>query len=79
MGDIEVDILLANIYGPNKNVIKYLMVVITEFTDFKKGGAIMTGDFNFCLDPRINSMSHVQGTGIALRTKSKKDNVSKIN
>lgn len=59
----EVEYSLANLYCPNKNPIRYLKGVIEKFMEFKKGGAIMSGDFNLCMDPTIDSMSRVQWTG----------------
>lgn len=61
------EVSLANVYGPNKKSIKYLMGAMAQFMEFKKGGAIMAEDFNLCLDSKIDSMLHAQGTGIAHR------------
>lgn len=52
---------LANIYCPNKNPTNYLKEVMGKLMDFKKGSVITTGDLNFCIDPRIDSTSRVQG------------------
>lgn len=40
--------------------------------EFKKGGAIMMGDFNYCLEPNTDTTSHVQETGMAVRNTLKK-------
>lgn len=61
----EVDCTLANIYCPNKNPIKYLKAVMEKLMEFKKGGLIMAGDFNFTMEPEINSTSQVKWTGNA--------------
>lgn len=62
---------LANIYGPNKNPIRYLTGAIVEFMECKKGRAIMVGDFNLCLEPRKDT-TRVQETGMAVKNTFKK-------
>lgn len=61
----EVDCTLTKIYCSNKNPIKYLKVVMEKLMEFKKGAVIMAGDFNFSMEPEIDSTSRVQGTGNA--------------
>lgn len=63
------EVSLANVYGPNKNSIKYLMGPMAEFMEFKKRGAIMVGDFNLCLELKMNSTLHAQGIEITHRNK----------
>lgn len=57
----EMTCTLANIYCPNRNPIKYLKENMGKLIDFKKGYVILTGDLNFCMDPRLDTMSHLQG------------------
>lgn len=54
---------LANVYGPNKYSKGFLKKVLCKLTDFKKGRLILAGDFNLCMDPRMDSTSHALGTG----------------
>lgn len=58
----EMTCTLANIYCPNRNPIKYLKETMGKLKDFKKGDVILTGDLNFCMDSRLDTTSHVQGT-----------------
>lgn len=69
----EMECTLANIYCPNKNPTNYLRQVIGKLMDFKSGSVIMTGDLNFCLEPRIDSTLRAQGTrNVQLKTIKKK-------
>lgn len=65
----EVEYSLENIYGPNKNPIKYPIGIIEKFVEFKKGGAIIGRDLNFCIEPRYDSTSCVLRTGNVQRMK----------
>lgn len=58
-----VDLALWQIFTAQ---IKYLQPpVVEKLMEVKKGGVIMAGDFNLCIDPGIYSTSQVQGTGNA--------------
>lgn len=57
---------LANVYCPNKNPIRYLKQVLGSLMDFKTGEVILAGDFNFCMDPSLDSTSQKQGMSKAL-------------
>lgn len=63
---------LANFYGPNKNANRYLLGALEKFMEFKKGGAIIAGDFNFYFEPGRDSTSHARGTGGVWMNKLKK-------
>lgn len=62
---------LAHIYGPNKNPNSFMIGMLAEFMEFKKGVAIMADNFNLCLEPGKDNMSHARGMGMAWNTKVK--------
>lgn len=55
--------MLANIYAPNKDPCRFLNRTIEKLLDFKKGGLIMMGDLNLCLEPEVDSTSRALGKG----------------
>lgn len=57
----EEEYTLANIYAPNKNPMKYLANILGEIMEFMRGHLILMGDFNFCLNPSIDSTARSQG------------------
>lgn len=58
----ELDCTIASIYAPNKNTVKFLISTLEKLTNFRKGGLIVMGDLNVCLEPARDSASGVQGT-----------------
>lgn len=58
----EREYTLANIYAPNKNSMKYLVNILEKIKEFRKGDMILMGDFNFCMDPGLDSSTQAQGT-----------------
>lgn len=67
-----VDCTLANIYSPNINPGRFLLGILSKLEGFKRGRAIIAGDFNICLEPDKDSTSCVRGTGGAWLNKLKK-------
>lgn len=59
---------LANVYCPNKNPTVSLKQVLDNLMEFKTGEVVLAGDFNFCLNPVLDSTSRAQGTsGVQLK------------
>ena len=46
---------LANVYCPNKHPKKYLLEILKELGEFKKGYLILAGDLNFTMDSKLDS------------------------
>lgn len=57
---------LANVYCPNKNPITFLNQILGRLMDFKTGEVILAGDFNFCLNPSLDSTSRARGMNEAV-------------
>lgn len=57
----EKEYTLANIYAPNKNPVDYVLKILEKLTAFRKGHLIIMGDFNFCIDPGLDSTARAQG------------------
>lgn len=53
---------LANIYCPNNNQARFLVGILAKFETFKRGRAIIAGDFNICLEPGKDSTSRARGS-----------------
>lgn len=58
----EMECTLANVYCPNRSPENYLKEILNKLTNFKRGSTVLAGDFNFCLDPRMDSMSNAPRT-----------------
>ena len=51
------DLTLVNIYSPNERQVDFLGKVLGKLMEFKKGGVILAGDLNLCLDPKVDTTS----------------------
>lgn len=56
----EGEYTLANVYAPNKNPMKYFGYILEKLMESRKGHLILRGDFNCCMDPRMDSTAHAQ-------------------
>lgn len=57
----ELECTIASIYAPNKNTVKFLIGTLEKLLNFRKGGLIVMGDFNVCLEPALVSTSGIRG------------------
>ncbi|PIO06804.1 hypothetical protein AB205_0143720 [Aquarana catesbeiana] len=58
----EMECTLGTAYCPKRGP-NYLKKILNRLMDFKGGSVILAGDFNFCLDPRMDSMTNTQRMG----------------
>lgn len=52
---------LANVYCPNRGPTKYLSQILNRLIEFREGEVILAGEFNFCLDSALHSLSSARG------------------
>lgn len=52
---------IANIYAPNRDPDNFLKKVLKKLEAFKEGKLMIAGDFNWSIDPRIDSSGGTPG------------------